>query len=270
MFEPSIDSIDETAANGAQMIPRLVKTYRGHSGYVHSIALLGTFDPLEQRRCQQESYLNEMDDNISFSSSPFSRHSYETKGFNHSNASLIKKIGWRKRDLFVTASRDNTLRIWELVTDEHDQYFDGSSETDCDGKKDPLRKGKKLRGHEFGVTGGVLCVCALPSMPSSHESSLDDGSNGGRLGCDGSNLEEDAMISAGQFVSGGSDGVLRVYDVKSALNLERVPRSGMYKTIQLQRLDPFSSKDTETVVRARITAPLVCQYGVEGVVVVEV
>jgi hypothetical protein len=251
VYEPPFDSTDETAANGP-LIPRLCKTYRGHCGYVHSIAILGTFDPKEQGSRQQQMQQDqetcdteEMDNSSfsSFSSSPFSRRSNEKKGFiinrrsnNESNASpLIKKLGRRKRDLFVTASRDNTLRIWELDNaNDHEEYFEGSSDDEFNNsrKKDPLRKGKKLRGHEFTVNGGVLCVCAVPSLPSSSSGFMSD-------------VEDDGMASAGQFVSGGSDGMVRVWDVKSALNLEKVPKSGMYHTIQLQRLTAISSHDSE-------------------------
>mmetsp|Transcript_34993 Transcript_34993/g.71435 ORF Transcript_34993/g.71435 Transcript_34993/m.71435 type:complete len:778 (-) Transcript_34993:47-2380(-) len=243
VYEPPLGSPDEEAANSVQLVPRLVKTYRGHRGYVHSIAILGTFDPLEHNGRQQlqhddESCCTEMDD-MSFSSSSYSprRNSNEKKAFlnrrssNESKQSLIKKFGRRKRDLFVTASRDNTLRIWELDNpNEHEEYFEDSSEEEeynRSKKKDPLRKGKKLRGHGFAVNGGVLCACAVPS--SSTSTMLD--------------VEEDGMMSAGQFVSGGSDGVIRVWDVKGALNLEKAPKAGRYHTIQLQRLNPFSSHD---------------------------
>ncbi|KAK1748424.1 3-isopropylmalate dehydrogenase [Skeletonema marinoi] len=179
VYEPPLGSPDEEAANSVQLVPRLVKTYRGHRGYVHSIAILGTFDPLEHKGRQQlqhddESCCTEMDD-MSFSSSSYSprRNSNEKKAFlnrrssNESKQSLIKKFGRRKRDLFVTASRDNTLRIWELDNpNEHEEYFEDSSEEEeynRSKKKDPLRKGKKLRGHGFAVNGGVLCACAVPS-----------------------------------------------------------------------------------------------------------
>jgi hypothetical protein len=247
VFEPPFEST-ETAANGGALVPRLVKTYRGHRGYVHSIAILGTFDPMEKGSCQQqlqqdqESCTTEEMDNISFSSSPFSRRSNEKKG----SVTLIKKLGRRKRDLFVTASRDNTLRIWELDnSNEHDEYFEGSSDDEFNNsrKKDPLRKGKKLRGHEFAVNGGVLCVCAVPSLPSSSSGFMSD-------------VEEQGMTSAGQFVSGGSDGVVRVWDVRSALNLEKVPKSGMYHTIQVQRLNPFSSHDSEDEDESTIAASI--------------
>jgi WD40 repeat protein len=191
-------------------------------------------------------------DNSSFASSPFSSpkrrgifNRLSSTGSNES--SQLKRLGRRKRDLFVTASRDNTLRIWELDNNNgHDEHFEGSGEIDYDDdeinssdrKKDPLRKGKKLRGHAFGVSGGVLCVCAVPSLPSSAASMCDESNES--IG------EEDGMISVGQFVSGGADGVLRVYDVRSAVNLDKVPKSGMYQTIQLQKLNPFSVHDGDS------------------------
>ena len=236
VYEPPLESPDDAAANSVQLVPRLVKTYRGHRGYVHSIAILGSFDPMEHKRKRRQ----QPDDvsSVSSSSSP-NRHSNEKKGFltrrltNQSQDSqLMKKLGRRKRDLFVTASRDNTLRIWELQNpNEHEEYFEDSSEEEeynRSKKKDPLRKGKKLRGHGFAVNGGVLCVCAVPSLSTSMV-----------------NVEEDdGMASAGQFVSGGSDGIIRVWDVKTALSLEKAPKTGRYHTIQLQRLNPFSSQDS--------------------------
>lgn len=248
VHEPPLDSMNEAASTDAQMIPRLVKTYRGHHGYVHSIAILGTFDPMENQKHESLDNI----DNSSFASSPFSSpkrrgifNRLSSTGSNES--SQLKRLGRRKRDLFVTASRDNTLRIWELNNNNgHDEHFEGSGDMDYDDdeinssgrKKDPLRKGKKLRGHAFGVSGGVLCVCAVPSLPSSSASMPDESNES--IG------EEDGMVSAGQFASGGADGVLRVYDVRSALNLEKVPKSGMYQTIQLQRLSPFSVHDGDS------------------------
>ena len=231
VYEPPLDPNNETAAT--PLVPRLVKTYKGHRGYVHSIAILGTFDPLEQRSLKQlqqdqSCEMDEKDELSSFTSSPFSRKKYSNEkiGFINRRSSNERKLGRRKRDLFVTASRDNTLRIWEL---DNDEYFDDSSDH-IQQKEDPLRKGKKLRGHEFAVNGGVLCTCAVPSLPSSSAPMFDDDAD---------------MASAGQFVSGGSDGVIRVWDVKSALNLDKVPKAGMYHTIQLQRLTPLSSHDGE-------------------------
>lgn len=263
VHEPPLDSMNEAASTDAQMIPRLVKTYRGHHGYVHSIAILGTFDPMENQK--RESLDNI--DNSSFASSPFSSpkrrgifNRLSSTGSNES--SQIKRLGRRKRDLFVTASRDNTLRIWELNNNNgHDEHFEGSGDMEYDDdeiniscrKKDPLRKGKKLRGHAFGVSGGVLCVCAVPSLPSSSASMLDESNES--IG------EEDGMVSAGQFASGGADGVLRVYDVRSALNLEKVPKSGMYQTIQLQRLNPFSVHDGDSTTEDESTIGASVQSG---------
>ena len=54
--------------------------------------------------------------------------------------------------------------------------------------------GTKLRGHQFGRNniGGMLCVRAVPSLT-------------GAGGSDG-----DPTVSAGQFYSGGSDGLIRM------------------------------------------------------------
>lgn len=251
VFEPPLDTPDEAAANNVQLVPRLVKTYRGHRGYVHSIAILGTFDPLDRRGSHQLHHDNEScsseEDDMSFSSTLSSsheprRHDHEKKRFlarrssngsQESHRQMLKKLGRQKRDLFVTASRDNTLRIWELENpNEHEEYFEDSSEEEeyaRSKKKDPLRKGKKLRGHGFAVNGGVLCACAVPSTSTS------------MLDVD---EEDNGMASAGQFVSGGCDGVIRVWDVKTALSLEKAPKSGRYHTIQLQQLNPFASNES--------------------------
>jgi WD40 repeat protein len=187
-----------------ELNPRLVKRFVGHRGYVHQIARLGWFDPKLKK------------------SEEGSEVSYDAQSFSTIESSCKK--GRRKRDLFVSASRDNTLRIWELdgeyvESDNDSRISGGTSEKTMDGKNDLSTKGKKMRGHIFGGTQtsqGVLCVCAVPSLTSS-----------GWLAHD----------TAGQFVSGGSDGIVRVWDVRSALSLERVPKSGVYSTVQIQCLE---------------------------------
>ena len=153
--------------------------------------------------------------------------------------------------MFVSASWDNTLRIWPIDDNslsgqeghlEGDGFGEeGKSHGSHGGGKrggdpsDPFyAKGMKLRGHEFGMNniGGVLCVCAVPSLPPS------DGNGNSSSSNSSPHDETTSTISAGQFCSGGSDGRIRVWDVRSAFHLKKVPKSGMYGTVQLQCIDP--------------------------------
>jgi len=231
----------------------------------------------------------------------------------------------RKRLFFVSASRDNTLRIWPI--DDHNSHLqhnkegmfdrsatsilDDSSDRSNEGqqlqqqnnREDPLSKGIKLRGHQFGKNniGGVLCVCAVPSLAPEDQNDFEDhyhgrSSNslnfldhsGKSSGDEDNNITSSRLsrrTSAGQFASGGCDGCIRIWDVKSALNLtniKKLPKSvkeakgkrlqelqceGMYATVQLQCIKPpaapgsLSKNKTanETRFPAAITS-LVCTH----------
>ncbi|KAL7536122.1 hypothetical protein ACHAXR_006926, partial [Thalassiosira sp. AJA248-18] len=276
---------------GREMIPRLVRTYRGHSGYVHSIAVLGTLggggsggggggDPSMYNDNSERSdsgggsaARRAMPKRTSFS------HLSIDSGGSNEMMKYLKKIATvtqNKLLLFVSASRDNTLRIWPIddnnnnttATNDHDAFFEdyetagaaaASPKSPGNNNKkdiDPFARGMKLRGHQFGKNniGGVLCVCAVPSLPTANAPSDYNGgdnmtNNGGgyddnddHYNNNNNNIEPsmDGTISAGQFCSGGSDGRIRVWDVRSALNLSlgKVPKSGMYGTVQLQCIDP--------------------------------
>jgi len=225
-----------SGGKGQEMIPRLTRTYRGHTGYVHSIAVLGTLiiDPIGTT--------NEEDT----APPPPRNNSCSIANRLRATVSTMRKgIGRRmsKRLLFVSASRDNTLRVWPVdENNESDAYFDDNNsgggtykKESGSGSADPFAKGVKLRGHQFGKdnNGGVLCVCAVPSLPSN------DNEDDNSVELDDSATTMDSTpttVSAGQFCSGGSDGLVRVWDVRSALHsfLGRVPKSGMYGTVQVQ------------------------------------
>ncbi|KAL3764654.1 hypothetical protein ACHAWO_010458 [Cyclotella atomus] len=199
-----------------KLYPHWTKLYKGHKGYIHQMARLGYFDP--KNRIQD--------------------HQDGTTSFNsHSCGSDKEKK--RQKELFVSASQDNTLRIWELTEDDSssfDAYENSSVGNSSNGSvstsshstivntKGLSSKGKKLRGHVFGgassggsvTSQGVLCVCSIPSLDP----------RGGIV-----------FDRADQFVSGGSDGMVRVWDVRSALRLEKVPKSGLYSTVQIQCLE---------------------------------
>jgi len=302
--ESPLESGKDNNKSGKEMVPRLVRTYRGHSGYVHSIAVLGTlFDPtmnnninedgdcvnsdngLSQnhrrkgnfaRRTKSRDNLTTGDDHpldksfksVNTASSGDSRGSggrSNLKSINMAMKSMrrishlsndssdrsdrLKQLGMsRRRLLFVSASRDNTLRIWPIGdTNEHEAYFEDESKNHGGGNKkessaDPFAKGMKLRGHQFGKNNiaGVLCVCAVPSF------SPDDTTTTNGSIVEDDTTETDGTISAGQFCSGGSDGLIRVWDVRSALTLglTKVPKAGMYGAVQLQCINP---QDPETV-----------------------
>ena len=169
---PNIDPRDDVTLH-----PQLIRTYTGHKGYIHQLARLGWFNSKKRHTSHSDQYSSEA--------------SYCTDGSNVSSVIGNDKNGCK--ELFVSASQDNTLRIWELDGDQLEL----------------TSKGKKLRGHVFGgdnntvTSQGVLCVCSVPSISSR-----------GSLSFDG----------ADQFVSGGSDGALRVWDVRSCLSLEKVPK----------------------------------------------
>ncbi|KAL7488822.1 hypothetical protein ACHAW6_014420 [Cyclotella cf. meneghiniana] len=200
-----------------ELKPRLIRKYKGHTGYIHQMARLGWFDPkIRSRRDSEEEYNG-------------SELSCEVGGASTASDIKDKSYKRRPRELFVSASRDNTLRIWELDNDDQQGEYGALESVDtlhyanpAKSDKDSATKGRKLRGHVFGgkdhgqSLSGVLCVCSVPSLTS----------RGGI-----------ALHTAGQFASGGSDGVLRIWDVRSALNLERVPKSGLYSTVQIQCLE---------------------------------
>ncbi|KAL3778420.1 hypothetical protein ACHAW5_005441 [Stephanodiscus triporus] len=244
---------------GGGMTPRLVRTYHGHSGYVHSIAVLGTCDAtFPTRRKSRDDALLKVLSAVVPSSAKRTGNSGRN-GLDECGHSL----GERKKKtmlLFVSASRDNTVRIWPIV-DEDGGNDDGGMPTidDAEGRSssdgdDPIYRGIKLRGHRFGKDGigGVLCVCALPSLPTVEEDADDFHCQGDRSVHSGISRDDvtsasgndyEGTESAGQFCSGGSDGVVRVWDVRSALNLQKTPKSGMYATIQLQCLRPPGGTD---------------------------
>ena len=216
VFEPPIQSFDNNLPN---LTPRLVRTYNGHRGYVHSIAFLGLFDPTVRRGSSMSAFGSDSDDEQSVGGASFKRLSNarsNASGSETGYSGSLKGWGRRKRELFVTASRDNTLRIWELDSNnENSAYFDCCPEDNDHSKVgkaslvDPSSKGRKLRGHVFGSNasrGGVLCVCAVPSLTPDGNITMQ---------CERTNQTSmsNGMISAGQFVSGGSDGRLVVWDV---------------------------------------------------------
>lgn len=336
--------VRETSGDGdgrgrkMEMLPRLVRTYRGHSGYVHSIAVLGTFSMPEKGD-------SGIGDGASVSASAVrrfarrdrggrdssrdsiggSRHRWLDESSRHSNVDMSSRrslgsveqlddddgdgppraarrprrvtvmnvplpvpnvnmptmggMGRRmsqitldsagsgrsgdrarslkNRLLFVSASRDNTCRIWPVDADDDDAGMANGRDFDVGGGGDLRTNGRsngkrgdpnlfaggiKLRGHQFGnnVMGGVLCVCALPSVTSEMDESArsdDDRSNSGGGGGSGDSEITESTVSAGQFCSGGSDGRIRVMDVRSAVGLvlgKSPPRPGMYGTVQLQ------------------------------------
>lgn len=177
-----------------KLYPNWIKTYQGHRGYIHEIARLGWFDPKKKHPSHSDNNESEV--------------SFNTHG---SNLSLNSKDRKRHKELFVSASQDNTLRIWELDGDYSDENSSigshSTSSTQYIKTKGLSSKGKKLRGHIFGGKGmsaqGVLCVCKVPSLSSRGDVLYDN---------------------ADQFVSGGADGIVRVWDVRSALSLDKVPK----------------------------------------------
>ena len=179
-----------------KLYPNWIKTYQGHRGYIHQIARLGWFDPKKKRSSHPDHYESEV--------------SFNTHG---SNLSLNSKDRKRRKELFVSASQDNTLRIWELDGDYSDDNNSveshSTSSTQYIKTKGLSSKGKKLRGHIFGGNGvsaqGVLCVCKVPSLSSRGVVSYEN---------------------ADHFVSGGADGIVRVWDVRTALSLDKVPKVG--------------------------------------------
>ncbi|KAL7463459.1 hypothetical protein ACHAXS_003910 [Conticribra weissflogii] len=295
------------------LTPRLVKTYKGHKGYVHSIAVLGSFDPFEGVKFdstiphegdddEQSLYSNNDSSsskseesrkrNNSNNLNRFSRKNTNGSGGNNAHSKLDAELqrqkalqkqlkrwgGRRKKDLFVTASRDNTLRIWEIENyNENDAYFEDGEDSNSTGGRSTgaspiLATGKKLRGHEFGTNaaGGVLCVCAVPSNKASKK----DGNNSA-----GEDSGVGKTVSAGQFASGGSDGVVRIWDVRSALfSIGKVPKAGMYGTVCIQSLHPIpimsgaasntrkgkSSKEQPTVSRPVPITSIICSQGDDG------
>ena len=361
----------ETSSNDSNnMAPKLIKTYKGHSGYVHSIAILGTaYDPTSivnnnsstisesgrkmtrpsfMRKTSNEDYCFEIDSTTSQTSGgsnnnnnqrhkPISlptikrRSSLLSEGSTGSSNGRHQLQRPKKRLWFVSASRDNTLRIWPVADDNtttssdyqhqhnvsnrrgsQNSTLDDSSERSNDSSglgripsRDPnsdhhdiLSKGIKLRGHQFGKNniGGVLCVASVPSIaPDSELLDADHCDTGyrnksnGSLGANSRGSQTDissstgGMVSAGQFVSGGCDGCIRVWDVKSALNIanvKKIPKSvtemkskklnelqceGMYATVQLQCIKPpaapGSSKTSSSENRfpAAITS-VICTY----------
>eukprot|EP00571_Detonula_confervacea_P010060 CAMPEP_0172303854 /NCGR_PEP_ID=MMETSP1058-20130122/5370_1 /TAXON_ID=83371 /ORGANISM="Detonula confervacea, Strain CCMP 353" /LENGTH=726 /DNA_ID=CAMNT_0013014883 /DNA_START=343 /DNA_END=2523 /DNA_ORIENTATION=+ len=273
--------IENDVKDNAKMVPKLIRTYNGHSGYVHCIAVLGTSDYQENNTNSRSSFMRRSsDDRYSRDSktttmnmnripsiSSMRRRSSHLSGDSSGSYSGAQKEVKRKRlVLFVSASRDNTLRIWPIVehdntntnTNNNEQHHFEQDDASLDESERSVKsrelslddsistKGMKLRGHEFGKNnnmGGVLCVCAVPSLLDD-----DDASNGGfhnhnEMGSSGGG--GGGMISAGQFCSGGSDGRVRVWDVRSALNLKKIPKSGMYATVQLQCInsDPAASNN---------------------------
>jgi WD40 repeat protein len=188
-----------------KLLPQWVRTYKGHRGYIHQLARLGWFDPKKKRE--------QFDSEVSFNSKRGTAPSLDDKE---------KK---RRKELFVSASQDNTLRIWELdgdYCDENTSVGSHSTSSTTVHTNSLSSKGKKLRGHVFGgpsdsvTSQGVLCVCSVPSLTPRGDISFD---------------------RADQFVSGGADGIVRVWDVRTALSLDKVPKSGLYSTVQIQCIE---------------------------------
>mmetsp|Transcript_23262 Transcript_23262/g.56128 ORF Transcript_23262/g.56128 Transcript_23262/m.56128 type:complete len:759 (+) Transcript_23262:270-2546(+) len=272
----------------AKLIPRLVRTYAGHAGYVHCIAVLGTLEfeedeeGLDRNRRRGVGYIARRIslDNLNLSGEDRGEAAagrQDRRGF----SDALQKLGVpsmrrpgvasldgsrasrgharKKRLIFVSASRDNTLRIWPVddgAADPDASLLEDESERSRESSHhdDPfLAKGMKLRGHKFGKDniGGGLCVCAVPSLSSDEELDVDADAGG------------TPTTSAGQFCSGGSDGCIRVYDVRSALSLKK-PKSGMYATVQLQCIRPPETDRRATASAAPITS-LACTHERENV-----
>ena len=261
-----------------ELVPRLVRTFQGHTGYVHSIAVLGAFgdegdggdaDAGDEEegslgisghslpgfigRSARNAVCGNLSERLESSEHSFgadiegSYHSTRSGKTKHCSgrhhkakttlSSLSRRMGnlntsdrsdgsgnWlRKRALFVSASRDNTVRMWTVGHEERDAE-EGHATAEGGSSR-------RLWAHPSGESSipGVLCVCAVPSLApnptTARASRFDD-------------EPSDCTASAGQFVSGGSDGMLRAWDVRAALNVERVPRSGLHTTVQLQAIGP--------------------------------
>ncbi|KAL7544288.1 hypothetical protein ACHAWF_007675 [Thalassiosira exigua] len=332
--------VRELPEGGGNMTPRLVRTYRGHRGYVNSIAVLGrlsvddSVDSSENGRARRKkgqgkgrggldnshrsgqgldvscrsrdsSASNDLSDAPLFSKSvsnmagipSFKNIARRSSGGGRSVDSGASD-GLRylnDRLLFVSASRDNTMRIWPVV-DLHDRGLDDSNEDGRGGpgssKREPdlLANGMKLRGHEFGggaVPGGVLCVCALPSLVSPSDDDDDDDDDDTNVDGEGADgADRLSLGAAGQFCSGGADGRVRVWDVRSALLRSLGPATakakpgavagrikaasragggggGSYAAVQLQCLQGSAEEDGVGGVPAPITS-LVCVFGGGG------
>ena len=249
---------DEREPPDVKIAPRLVKTYAGHAGYVHSIAVLGTCEAIvAARRTSRDDIASALAMLTRSTMKRIDNRGDGSQGQGRGGGGGPSKK--RRMLLFVSASRDNTVRIWPIVDDNDDGgagnddnvdesersgYSDRSGPGSSLHSDDPIFKGVKLRGHQFGkdgMIGGVLCVCALPSLRTAEDDlqrSLHSLPSLGDVTDAGSGNDGAAMESAGQFCSGGSDGVVRVWDVRSALNLRRAPKSGVYATVQLQCISP--------------------------------
>ena len=151
-----------------------------------------------------------------------------------------------KRTLFVSASKDNTCRIWSLdsetdILDEFDENDESDTCSRDSSKGDALSRGLLLRDNkekEGQVVVGITCVCALPNVGNRQEDldcsvrSCNSQSSDRSSTKDEDRRERSVRIA--MFCSGGSDGSVRIWEVRMIVE-SRLNRPGsVYTTNEVQ------------------------------------
>ena len=150
-----------------------------------------------------------------------------------------------KRTLFVSASKDNTCRIWSIdsESDVLDEFDDDVSDT-CSrdsSKGDALSRGLLLRDNkeeEGQVVVGVTCVCALPSVGNSEEDLDGSVRSGNSQSSDRSSTKDEdrreRSVRIVKFCSGGSDGSVRIWEVRLIVESRPSRPGNVYITNEVQ------------------------------------